>query len=81
MAIGLSKILSMRAKDYVGSGIDIKTAYKIVGIHCDLHDIKEFAKLVPDDAEVVVDYHHELSRDPYSFHHQYGVALIPRPGT
>jgi len=50
-----------------------------VGVHYEKGDLKNFAELVPDEAEVVVDYKNKLSQSNYgSIHHQYGTALIPK---
>lgn len=83
MTISIDKILSMGAQDYIGPGNILKNSYNFVGVHYEGSDVEQFAKKVPDNAEVVVDYHHEMagSFSNGQDNHQYGVALIPKSNT
>ncbi|MEK6844524.1 MAG: hypothetical protein AABX83_03830 [Nanoarchaeota archaeon] len=53
--------------------------YDLVGVHSNSNDIEEFAKLVPDEAEIVVNYKIALALGTYtSSYHQCGTALVPK---
>jgi len=56
--------------------------YDLVGVHSDKPAIADFAELVPNEAEAVVNYHHHFfgagSGAPVFLHHQMGIALIPK---
>ncbi len=70
-------------------GVDVGTVYEMVGVHVEFFDLQqttnptplayEFAKKVPSDAEVVVDYRTScaLSKDVL-YRSASGTALIPR---
>jgi hypothetical protein len=72
MAISLSKILSISFRDYAESQGKSLFCFEPIGVHAE-NSVKEFAKQVPDNAEVVVDYH----LIPYNSI-AYGTALIRR---
>lgn len=89
MAFPLEKILSMSAQDYVGSDVQIRDRYRPVGVHFSettgqpKESLDKFSKLVPESAEVVVDYQNNTSAGgggggSVVFYVQMsGVALIP----
>jgi len=56
MAIDASRILTISFRDYADSLGRPLTYYEPAGVHCRRYDIGDFAKSVPDAAEVVVDY-------------------------
>tara|TARA_Y100000310_G_scaffold268360_1_gene280937 strand:+ start:4069 stop:4335 length:267 start_codon:yes stop_codon:yes gene_type:complete len=86
MAINIEKILNIEIREYCDSRYKNITCYDLKGVH--LRDEQgnptNFADLVPDKAEVVVNYQHNFfgtgSRSQGSIfeHHQMGVALIPK---
>ena len=86
MAIDTGKIFNIDIKDYFEnpSKVDNLLNYNLVGVHCHKENISDFASLVPDEAEAVVNYQHNFfgagsDCDRYLFqHHQIGVALIPK---
>ena len=82
MAIDTGKILNISAKDYIDSkpsaGVHLYN-YDLVGVHSPKGEISDFAALVPDEAEAVVNYQHNFFGTKFGFeHHQMGVALIPK---
>ena len=99
MAISLEKILPISLEDYLEFDDRIPlsnrippyaTAYDLVAVHLEgkSEPIENFARRVPDGAEVVVNYQHQfygtsISRvDEWSqnvsewYHHHSGIALI-----
>lgn len=80
MAISVEKILTISAKDWFEMMETPAKAYKPVGVHYstisgtgEVKDInKEFAKIVPDEADVVVNYY------VFGERYAYGTALIPK---
>jgi hypothetical protein len=85
--ITLDKILNVNARDYVESRGRTLDQYEMIGIHTSEPEVEDFIKLVPHGAEVVTNYRHVIAGvGPASMygsktfvHHQYGIALIPRP--
>ena len=80
MAIPLDKILNLSIDLYVRNQSRILADYTLIGVHCDKPRIDEFARLVPDNAEVVVNYEWRshtsggtINQDHF---YQGGVALI-----
>lgn len=87
MTISIDKILSISAQEYIGPGEALRKVYDLKGIHCEGADLEDFAKKVPNKAEVVVAY---KKGDSGKFLHgspghwigyQCGVALIPKSNT
>ena len=84
MAIDTGKILNIDINDYVSSKSKSLYSYDLVGVHCQKEDLSEFASLVPDEAEAVVNYQHNFfgaGSDGHRYlfeHHQMGVALVPK---
>ena len=82
MAIDTKKILNIPIEHYF-THLNPGREYSCVAIHSDNKDINEFAKLVPNKAECVVNYEHNFfgagtDSGRYKFlHHQMGIALIP----
>lgn len=84
----LEKILTMSAGDYARHKDCCLDEYDIIGVHIlfsggegvGKHRISVFAKNIPENTEVVTDYHEFHSSDGnYRYNSAHGVALIPRP--
>jgi hypothetical protein len=85
MAIDTGKILNVKIEEYANSKCKSTSYYDLIGVHCDKADIREFAALVPNDAEVVVNYQRQMfgagaGRAHFTDfqYYQMGVALIPK---
>ncbi len=73
----LEKILTVSARDYVESRQNYLSNYIMVGVYSS-EDINDFARRVPGDAEIVVDYR-EFPRAAYAtIVAMSGTALIPK---
>ncbi len=57
MTISLECILMISARDYCEMYSKELTDYMAVGVHFDDETIRGFAEIVPDEAEVVVNFH------------------------
>jgi len=93
MTFPLDKILTISAKDYVGSS-DVRDSYDVKGVHYSLiitagekkieSAVLNFAEMVPGDAEIVVGYKNSTSAagTGCGFKMYYiqisGTALIPK---
>ena len=82
MGITLEKILNIDIKDYVQSGGKTLTDYQLIGVHSHEPTVKEFAQIVPNNCEVVVNYQHRFfitgEYKTTARHHQSGVGLVPK---
>jgi|APSaa5957512622_1039677.scaffolds.fasta_scaffold76949_3 hypothetical protein len=60
MAIDTGNILNVSASEYCESQNTTLAKYDLFGVHYEGDDLEGFAKLVPDNAEVVVNYQHSF---------------------
>ncbi|MFH1173654.1 MAG: hypothetical protein V1725_00795 [archaeon] len=89
------EIITTRAQDYVGRNVDVKEKYDTYGLHLLLagtitdhmqnaHYIDRFRDIIPEKAEVVVDYKQHITavgmtKDDYHFIiAMSGTAFIPK---
>lgn len=74
----LEKILTVSAGDYVESKLKKLNNYSLIGIHSH-GDVEDLARIVPKNAEVVVNYRAFVSSSrTVTRYICYGTALIPK---
>jgi len=84
MTIELERILTISAEEYCKIYGKKLTDYTVRGIHitsCEGEgDIKKFAKMVPDEAEVIVNFHQAYggTYPRWNGYYASGTALIPK---
>lgn len=80
----MEKILNIHIRDYLELSKKILGEYELRGVHSSSGSLKEFAQLVPNETEVVVNYNIQFfgagcEKGSIKFHYnQEGIALIPK---
>src|SRR3989344_3859633 len=74
----LENLLTVSARDYCESVGKKLSDYEMRGVHREgFSELKNFAKMVPENAEVVVDYVFIRSSNTGNYMNASGTALIP----